>query len=81
MFYTQTVNLGEMDLVSPFFQHVSFGKCLGPDESCVLQNRLEMVLRHHPLYHCPQSCRKVWTEGHLPRRDTLLRTGVNEAHI
>lgn len=81
MFYTQAVNLGAMDSVSPFFQHVFFGKCLGPDGSCVLQNRLEMVLRYYPLYHCPQSCRRVQTDGHLPRGDTLLRTGVSEAHI
>lgn len=81
MFYTQIVNLGAMDSVSPFFQHVSFGKCLDPDGSCFLQSRLEMVLRYYPLYQCRQPCRRVRTDGHLPRRDTLLRTGVNEAHI
>lgn len=37
MFYTQTMNLGAMDLVSPFFQHVYFGKCLGPDGSLFLK--------------------------------------------
>lgn len=38
--FTQAMNLGAVDLVSLFLHHVSFGKCLGPDGSCVTQNRL-----------------------------------------